>query len=122
MKFTLLTSLLATAASVSAVPAPAPELRAAETSSVCGVEPFNLMSLRSASPIHFGSFSAAKSSVFINLPKGKQAATCDGNPEGVATFFIKDGGLYLYHAGTGKKQQIYVDRSGMGESIYHFSF
>lgn len=106
MKFTALTSLLA-ATAVSAVPTP--EQTAAD------VKAFNLMSLRSASPIHFGSFSATKSSIFINLPAGKQGATCEGDPKGVATFSLKDGQLFLYDGRSTDPQQIFVDRSGMGK-------
>lgn len=119
MKFTLLTTLMAVAASVSAAPAPEPAAYgSAPPKTTTGPKnPFQLMSLRSASPVHFGSFSASKSSLLLNLPKGKQAAKCDKNPEGVATFYIKDGGLYLYNKGNGKPQQLYVDRSGMGMSF-----
>ena len=122
MRFAVLGFLLAaSASSVSALPASSAavdsqDLETRATTSGCGVDAFNLVSLRSGSPIHQGSFSASKSALLVNLPKGKQAATCDGNPRGVATFFIKDGGLYLYHAGKGKKQQVFVDRSGMGMS------
>ena len=103
MKLAALTSLLA-AASVSAVPTP----------SSSGIEVFNLMSLRSASPIHFGSFSAASSSIFINLPADQQGATCEGDGHGVAYFYLQDTGLFLYDGRTPKPQQIFVDRSGMG--------
>jgi hypothetical protein len=122
MKFAALRFLLAASASsvlafpASSVAADSQDLETRATTSACGVDAFNLVSLRSGSPIHQRSFSASKSALLVNLPKGKQGAICDGNPEGVATFFLKDGGLYLYHAGKGKKQQIFVDRSGMGMS------
>ncbi|KAK5637522.1 hypothetical protein RRF57_013237 [Xylaria bambusicola] len=80
-------------------------------------EPFGLMSLRSASPIHFGQFQAALSSIFLFLPS--QNATCDDgqkptNPN-YATFALsEDGGLYLY-ANSATPQQLFVDRSGMGQ-------
>lgn len=76
---------------------------------------FGLVALRSASPIHFASFSASQSGFDLKLPKDKQGAKCDGKDEGTATFTIKDGELFLYSSG--KEQQIaYTDRSGMGKS------
>lgn len=84
-----------------------------------GTEPFppgakfQLMALRSGSEIHFAGFSAAKNSVFLDLPS--QNATCADGPEEKATFFLRDGGLYLY-GDVATEQQLYADRSGMGTS------
>ncbi|KAL6870183.1 hypothetical protein ACO1O0_001521 [Amphichorda felina] len=110
MKFTALASLMA-ATCVSAVPTP----DGAAKIECTDPEVFNLMSLRSASPIHFGSFSAALGSIFLNMPADQQGATCEGDGHGVAYFYIQDTGLYLYDGRTTKPQQIYVDRSGMGQ-------
>lgn len=74
---------------------------------------FGIMSLRSASPIHFGQFSAALSSVFIGLPE--QNATCHGEARDSAVFYLKEGGLYLYNDCKGEEQRLYADRSGMGK-------
>ncbi|KAI0439584.1 hypothetical protein F4803DRAFT_530389 [Xylaria telfairii] len=80
-------------------------------------EPFALLSLRSASPIHFAQFQASQSSLFFYLPS--QNASCDDGEKPTdpdyATFVLsEDGGLYLYaHSAT--PQQLYVDRSGMGQ-------
>lgn len=49
------------------------------------------------------------------MPADQQGATCEGDGHGVAYFYIQDTGLYLYDGRTTKPQQIYVDRSGMGE-------
>ncbi|KAI0098017.1 hypothetical protein GGR51DRAFT_539020 [Nemania sp. FL0031] len=78
---------------------------------------FGLLALRSASPIHFAEFSAALSSIFLNLPA--QNATCDNGSTPTtadsATFTLsEDGALYLY-AASATPQQLYVDRSGMGQ-------
>ncbi|RYP21446.1 hypothetical protein DL765_002236 [Monosporascus sp. GIB2] len=73
---------------------------------------FTLMALRSASPVHFASFSAAQSNLFLHMPR--QDATCDGEDPGYATFYLNDGGLFLY-AASATPQQIYADRSGMGQ-------
>lgn len=72
---------------------------------------FELMALRSASPIHFAPFSAAHSTLFLNLPH--QNASCEGENPNRATFYIKHGGLFLYSK-DGETQEIFVDRSGMG--------
>ncbi|KAI0886439.1 cell wall protein PhiA [Annulohypoxylon maeteangense] len=73
---------------------------------------FSLMALRSASEVHFAGFKAAKSSIFLNLPS--QGASCDAGDAETATFYLKDGGLYLY-AASATPQQLYADRSGMGQ-------
>ena len=73
---------------------------------------FSVMALRSASDIHFAHVSAAKRSVFLKLPD--QCATCDGESDGTATFYRKDGGLFLYSVDK-PVQQLFVDRSGMGK-------
>ncbi|PNY23137.1 Uncharacterized protein TCAP_06918 [Tolypocladium capitatum] len=75
-------------------------------------ETFDLMALRSASPIHFAPFSAAKSNILLNLKH--QNATCEGDNYNRATFYLKDSGLFLYSKGV-KHQRIFVDRSGMGQ-------
>ncbi|GKT40996.1 cell wall protein phiA [Colletotrichum spaethianum] len=75
---------------------------------------FQLMALRSASPVHFSPFQAAKSSIFLQLPS--QNASCDDSePKDAATFYLdNDGGLFLY-AASATPQQLYADRSGMGQ-------
>ncbi|KAI1361565.1 hypothetical protein F5Y08DRAFT_15307 [Xylaria arbuscula] len=80
-------------------------------------EPFGILSLRSASPIHFAQFQAALSSIFLDLPS--QNSTCDDGEKpteaNYATFTLsEDGGLYLY-AASATPQQLFVDRSGMGQ-------
>ena len=90
-------SILASGAS--AAPQPAPEA-------------LELMALRSASPIHFAQFSAAKSRLWLNYQG--QNATCNGEDDGRVTVYIKDGGLFLYNT-DGTAQQVYVDRSEEGK-------
>ncbi|KAM4068097.1 cell wall protein phiA [Hirsutella rhossiliensis] len=81
-----------------------------------GSKPFQIMSLRSASPIHFGQVSASKSNIFLNAQK--QDAVCEVKDKSKApteaTFYIKDEVLYLY-TGKGPVQKAFVDRSGMGQ-------
>lgn len=73
---------------------------------------FTVMSLRSASPVHFGKISAAQSNLFLHLPS--QNATCNSQPKYDATFYIKDTELFLYTPPNAPSQKVYVDRSGMG--------
>ncbi|KAJ4179097.1 Hypothetical protein NCS54_00046400 [Fusarium falciforme] len=71
---------------------------------------FEALALRSATDIHFAVVQAAHSSIFLKLPQ--QKATCEKKTDNSATFSIVNGELFLY----GKtRQQIYVDRSGMGQ-------
>lgn len=72
---------------------------------------FDVMALRSASPIHFAQLSAAKGGLFLNLPHSN--ATCEGKSSGHATFYIECEELVLYSC-EGVKQKVFVDRSGMG--------
>jgi hypothetical protein len=71
---------------------------------------FDIMALRSASPIHFAALSASRGSFFLNFPQ--QDAACDGE-NNRATLYLLGSKLFLYSDGD-KPQQVYVDRSGMG--------
>ncbi|CAM1511892.1 Fc.00g094050.m01.CDS01 [Cosmosporella sp. VM-42] len=73
---------------------------------------FEVLTLRSASDIHFTTFQAANSNIMLKLPHEK--ATCKSKSDNSATFKLWDGKLYLYHEKT-TPQQLFVDRSGMGQ-------
>lgn len=73
---------------------------------------FEVLSLRSASQIHFSYFQAAKSTILLNLPN--QKATCTAKSDNLATFKLVNGNLYLYHEPK-TPQQLYVDRSKNGQ-------
>jgi uncharacterized protein YdaL len=75
---------------------------------------FNLIAIHSASGVQYATFNAAKSSIFAGL--GSQNANCARPEEQVATFYLNDGALYLYDQ-SATPQELYVDRSGMGELI-----
>lgn len=83
---------------------------------------FEIVPLRSASDIHFGRISAAKSSLFVNLPD--QNASClagvDGNQPAAFQLSSEDKTLWLYASGN-PRQQLYVDRSGMGQGKIGFT-
>ncbi|KAL2015575.1 hypothetical protein VTK56DRAFT_5208 [Thermocarpiscus australiensis] len=78
---------------------------------------FGIMALRSGSPIHFAPVSAAQNKLGLLFPDNKLDAQCsDGKARADAIFYIRDGELYLY-VNEGQAQQIYVDRSGMGQGV-----
>lgn len=92
----------------SAVAATAAAMPAAESS---GPNTFGVIAIHSGSGVHNSGFNAAKGSLFAGLPN--QGASCARPDEQSATFYIKDGALFLYDA-SATPQEIYVDRSGMG--------
>ncbi|KAL5356159.1 hypothetical protein BJX96DRAFT_142386 [Aspergillus floccosus] len=96
--------LLATSAVASAAALPAAE----STSS----EYFGVVAIHSTSAVQYAPFNAALSSIFAGLPN--QNASCARPKEQTATFYIQDGALYLYDK-SATPQEIYVDRSGMGQ-------
>lgn len=95
------------ATAVSALPT------AAETQAQSGEKPFGVIAIHSGSGVQNSGFNAAKSSLFAGLTS--QNASCARPQEQTATFYIKDGALYLYDQ-SATPQEFYVDRSGMGMS------
>lgn len=75
-------------------------------------EAFKVLSIHSDSDVQYAGFNAAKSSILAGLKS--QGASCARPKEQDATFYIKDGALYLY-AASATPQEIFVDRSGMGK-------
>lgn len=74
---------------------------------------FEVLTLRSGSPIHFGGLQASGGNIFLNL--ANQDAKCDKKSDGdVQLSLTQDGKLFLYN--TKERQEVYVDRSGMGKS------
>ena len=86
-----------------------------------GEKTFGIVSIHSGSSVQYASFNAAKSSLFAGL--SSQNASCARPQEQTATFYIKDGALYLYDQ-SATPQEFYVDRSGMGKlyHIFQYSF
>ncbi|RDW58649.1 cell wall protein PhiA [Coleophoma cylindrospora] len=111
MQFTV-TAILTTLITLTAA-APAPQLPTAQDPAY-----FGLLALHSGSGVHLSSFSAALGSIFAGLPS--QNASCDVQDTNTATFYIKDGGLYLY-AASATPQQAYVDRSGLGQGKFGYT-
>ncbi|KAK3990686.1 hypothetical protein QBC44DRAFT_238479 [Cladorrhinum sp. PSN332] len=90
--------------------------------SACAVpaRKFGIMSLRSASPIHFGQVSAYRNNIVLSLPENELEAQCaNGVARRDATFYIKDGELFLF---TPKDtvQKFFTDRSGMGQGVLQY--
>ncbi|KPM35818.1 hypothetical protein AK830_g10751 [Neonectria ditissima] len=80
--------------------------------------PFEILTLRSASPIHFNEVQAARNSIFLQLPN--QKAVCDKKSDNAATFQIVDGVLHLYRS-SGTQQTLFTDRSGMGQGVLQYA-
>ncbi|EEU45673.1 hypothetical protein Neosp_004432 [[Neocosmospora] mangrovei] len=79
---------------------------------------FEAMALRSASPIHFSAIQASKS--FLSLNLAKQGASCDKKSDNHAVFNLVGDELYLYKTDN-PPQQLYVDRSGMGQGVLGYT-
>ncbi|KAL3419059.1 cell wall protein [Phlyctema vagabunda] len=107
MQFTAATILATLTALAAAAPAPTPQLPVAEDPAY-----FGLIAIRSGSGVQNAGFSAANSSIFAALPN--QGASCDVQGQNFATFYLEGTALYLY-AASATPQQLYVDRSGMGQ-------
>ncbi|KAK2730729.1 hypothetical protein FQN55_005511 [Onygenales sp. PD_40] len=74
---------------------------------------FGVISILSGSQVHYAGFNAAKESIFAGLPN--QDAQCERPDEQFATFYVENGALYLYTPFSAESQQLFVDRSGMGQ-------
>jgi hypothetical protein len=78
-----------------------------------GPDTFGLVAINSGGPAHYAGFNAARRGLFAGY--AGQNADCDDGPDsGYATFYLKDGALFLYGPAN---QQIFVDRSGMGKGV-----
>ncbi|KAF2193961.1 hypothetical protein K469DRAFT_188231 [Zopfia rhizophila CBS 207.26] len=94
-------ALFATAAA--AIPTP-------QIETPSGDDKFGLIAIHSGSPIQNVGATAWKGNILIG---GVQNASCD-SPSDFATFYLNNGSAYLY-AASATPQQLYVDRSGMGQ-------
>ncbi|KAI9034840.1 uncharacterized protein KD926_005322 [Aspergillus affinis] len=85
------------------------------TSESSGTNTFDIIAIHSSSGVQnaaFNAVNAAKNSLFAGL--SDQGASCARPKEQSATFYIQDGALYLYDI-SATSQEIYVDRSDMGQ-------
>ncbi|CAO2656454.1 Nn.00g052570.m01.CDS01 [Neocucurbitaria sp. VM-36] len=112
MKFTTAAIAASAAALVSASP--------------CGQNPddtkindgdvFRIMTIRSGSDIQYGSLQAANSALYVNTPA--QNASCS-QAVNYASFRLSSGDLYLNT--DNPPQQLYIDRSGMGQGVIQYT-
>ncbi|KAF4435753.1 hypothetical protein F53441_13457 [Fusarium austroafricanum] len=81
---------------------------------------FQGLALRSASPVHFNYLQAANNSIDLKLKK--QGASCDNHDKKInqATFLLDGDELYLYKSDL-PPQQLFVDRSGMGQGLLGYT-
>ncbi|KAK6859217.1 hypothetical protein PG995_005070 [Apiospora arundinis] len=99
-----------TAASAAAV--------SAQTSN--GQQVFGVLSIASGTPLQYAGWSASQRGLFNH--GAAQQASCDkGLAQEFATFQLTDAGeLYLYST-SNPRQQVFVDRSGMGQGIIGYT-
>lgn len=102
-----------------AAAAPALQTRQSNSSSIPDNTPFGLLSLRSGSAVHLTPFSARKGGLALGVPAGEQGATCETETN-TANFYLSEGALYLYTP-SNVTQELYVDRSGMGQGVLQYS-
>lgn len=112
MKFITLASLLTSVAA-----APALQTRQSNSTAIPDNTPFGLVSIRSGSDLQYGAFSASQNGLAINLDS--QGATCDRETN-TATFYLSEGALFLLTPAN-ITQQVYTDRSGMGQGVTQYS-
>lgn len=115
MKF----QILAAAFAASAAAAPSLRMRQTNgTSSIGDNQPFGLVAIHSGSAIQYSSFGAAQNSILVDVPS--QNATCTSGSADFATFSLTNGALYLWTPAE-TTQELYTDRSGMGQGILQYS-
>lgn len=108
MKFQIKSAVLASVGLVAAA--------AAQTTSTT----FTLEAVRPGDAVDSMAVGASISNLWLNLPE--QNATCRYPiDEDIATFYLRDGALYLY-ATHAAPQMLYADRSGMGMSSLEFPY
>jgi hypothetical protein len=91
---------------------------AASTASASSI--FGVQSRHSTAAVHLSSWKAANSGIFNLLPE--QGASCDrGEKLEYATFRLDDEGALHLYKNDNPPQQLYVDRSGMGQGKIGFT-
>ncbi|KAK8030057.1 hypothetical protein PG993_011348 [Apiospora rasikravindrae] len=82
---------------------------------------FGVLSIASGTQLQYAGWSASHRGLFARGPA--QEASCDkGAKEEFATFHLNDKSeLFLFNNGQNPPQQIFVDRSGMGQGIVGYT-
>ncbi|KAF1844050.1 uncharacterized protein K460DRAFT_317168 [Cucurbitaria berberidis CBS 394.84] len=112
MKFTT----AAIAASAAAVVSASPVAQTSNEHDIKDGGVFRIMAIRSGSDIHYSSIQAANGALYINTPS--QNASCS-QPVNYASFRLASGELYLN--ARSPPQQLYVDRSAMGQGVVQYT-
>ncbi|KAJ4365906.1 hypothetical protein N0V83_008528 [Neocucurbitaria cava] len=117
MRFT--TTTAAIAASTAALTSASPCGSSSNTTIAAG-DIFRILTIRSGSALQYGSLQASNRALYINTPS--QNASCSSStPTNYASFFLStDGSLYLNTDGN-PPQQLFVDRSGMGQGVIQYT-
>ncbi|KAF4976034.1 hypothetical protein FZEAL_7252 [Fusarium zealandicum] len=79
---------------------------------------FEAIALRSASKIHHEPLQAVKNHLALNV--AKQGASCDAKSDNNAVFNLVGDELFLFRR-SATPQQLYVDRSGMGQGVIGYT-
>jgi hypothetical protein len=79
---------------------------------------FTIQTIRSGTAdLQYNTIQAVQNSLVINA--GQQNASCGPEPHNYASFQLNNGTLYLYTANP--PQQMFVDRSGMGQGVIQYT-
>ncbi|CAG5146022.1 uncharacterized protein ALTATR162_LOCUS1811 [Alternaria atra] len=108
MKFTTAAVVAAAAGLATALPADA---------KIKDGDVFTIQTIRSGSDLQYNTWKAVQNSLVINA--GEQNAACGPEPHNYASFQLNNGTLYLYTANP--PQQLFVDRSGMGQGVIQYT-
>ncbi|MCI2435630.1 hypothetical protein KC274_14695, partial [Listeria monocytogenes] len=110
MQFTTLALTAATAATAMAAPAPQASTPNPD------IVTFGVISIRSGSPVQNAGWGAMHKGLFTGAQPQEGAECYDGDAQNFATFVLNkpEGTLSLYTDGK-PWQQLFVDRSGMGQ-------
>ncbi|KAI1498288.1 cell wall protein PhiA [Biscogniauxia marginata] len=115
MQFTV-ASLLALAAGASALPSVA-----RQEGKIAPNTPFKLVAIRSGSDIQYSSFSAALGGILLSVPAQNASCNDASRANDGATFTIDEQGAGWLYSDSNPRQQLWVDRSGMGQGIWGFT-
>ncbi|KAK7959452.1 uncharacterized protein PG986_004306 [Apiospora aurea] len=82
---------------------------------------FGVLSIASGTKLQYAGWSASSRGIF-NYGQAQDAACDKGVKEEYATFHLNDKSeLFLFNNGQNPPQQLYVDRSGMGQGIMGYT-
>jgi hypothetical protein len=86
------------------------------TSSSAAPQKFGLVAIRSGSPVQ--NTGVVATSGYFAVGGNQVNATCSGGSSNFATFYLSNNGsAYLYTPPSAPVQQLWVDRSGMGQGV-----